>query len=48
MSGSTRNIKQVKNAAQRVRDGLQSKRSGNLADEIQSLLTRKSSEGETV
>ena len=41
-----RNIKQVKNAAQRVRDGLQSKSSGNLADEIQSLLTRMSSEGE--
>ena len=40
-----RNIKQVKNAAQRVRDGLQSKSSGNLADEIQSLLTRMSSEG---
>ena len=32
-----RNIKQVKNAAQRVRDGLQGKSSGNLADEIQSL-----------
>ena len=41
-----RNIKQVKNAAQRVRDGLQSKSSSNLADEIQSLLTRMSSEGE--
>ena len=40
-----RNIKQVKNAAQRVRDGLQRKSSGNLADEIQSLLTRMSSEG---
>jgi len=41
-----RNIKQVKNAAQRVRDGLQSKSSGNLANEIQSLLTRMSSEGQ--
>jgi len=41
-----RNMKQVTNAAKQVCDGLQTKSSGNLADEMQSLLTRMSSEGQ--
>jgi len=45
-SKGPRNVKQVTNAAQRVRAGLQTKSSGNLADEIQSLLTRLSSDEE--
>ena len=39
-------MKQVTNAAKQVCDGLQTKSSGNLADEMQSLLTRMSSEGQ--